>query len=254
MKKIILTEENIYRGNLILINPGHPARNLSCPLSAADARYKDIKLQSHAAAALSELVSSLKQLGFQDEIIPVSGYRTFSQQSEIYQSSLSENGREFTEKFVAIPGHSEHQSGLAIDLALKRNFIDFICPDFPAEGICGEFKRRAPSHGFILRYPKDKEDITCISHEPWHFRYVGTPHSRIIRDKGLTLEEYVDFIAKHTKSQPFLYKDNLGTAEIFFLPLEDNKRTSLTLSENSHFEISGNNADGFIVTVFHRVA
>ena len=68
--------------------------------------------------------------------------------------------------------------------------MDFICPEFPYDGICGHFRALAPDYGFILRYTKEKEAITGISEEPWHFRYVGVPHARIITDRGLCLEEY----------------------------------------------------------------
>lgn len=60
--------------------------------------------------------------------------------------------------------------------------------------ICDEFRKAAPDYGFIQRYAKNKEEITGISHEPWHFRYVGYPHSRIIKDNGFSFEEYTEFI------------------------------------------------------------
>ena len=109
----------------------------------------------------------------------------------IYTDSLRENGPEFTAKFVAMPGHSEHLTGLAIDLGLRQPKIDFIRPAFPYEGICQKFRELAPAYGFIERYPKGKEHITGIAHEPWHFRYVGTPYSETMAFKGMTLEEYL---------------------------------------------------------------
>ena len=84
-----------------------------------------------------------------------------------------ENGEEFTNQFVARPGHSEHQTGLAIDLGLKQPDIDFLRPYFPYKGICQTFRELSTDYGFIERYPAGKEAITGIAHEPWHFRYVG---------------------------------------------------------------------------------
>ena len=107
-----------------------------------------------------------------------------------YLQSLLENGEEFTNKFVARPGHSEHQTGLAIDLGLKQPDIDFLRPNFPYEGICQTFRELAADYGFIERYPVGKEAITGIAHEPWHFRYVGVPHAKIMVDHNWTLEEY----------------------------------------------------------------
>ncbi len=114
------------------------------------------------------------------------------EQTQIYEDSLRENGGEFTKKFVALPGCSEHQTGLAIDLGLCKEEIDFICPDFPYEGICQKFRQMAPDYGFVERYPAGKEKVTGIGHEPWHFRYVGRPHARIMTDRGLVLEEYLE--------------------------------------------------------------
>lgn len=150
--------------------------------------YPDILLEREAVCALSRI---MEQLGGWEFIVPVSGWRSLEEQLGIYEKSLRENGTEFTTKFVAMPGHSEHQTGLAIDLGLRQPEIDFIRPAFPYEGICQKFRELAPAYGFIERYPKGKEQITGIAHEPWHFRYVNTPHSEIMTSKELTLEEYL---------------------------------------------------------------
>ena len=122
---------------------------------------------------------------------PVSGWRSFEEQTDIYQNSLVKNGRSFTRKYVALPGHSEHQTGLAIDLGLRGPELDFIRPDFPYTGICQRFRERAVDFGFVERYPAGKEAVTGITHEPWHFRYVGPAHAREIVRRGLALEEYL---------------------------------------------------------------
>lgn len=116
------------------------------------------------------------------------------EQQSIFDSSLLENGEEFTRKFVALPGCSEHQTGLAIDLGLKQEEVDFICPEFPYTGICQKFRERAAAYGFIERYQKEKERITGISQEPWHFRYVGCPHAKIMEKYHLCLEEYSELL------------------------------------------------------------
>ena len=112
---------------------------------------------------------------------------------------MAERGIDFARKYVALPACSEHETGLAIDLALNAPDIDFICPEFPRTGICRKFRELAPYYGFIERYQKAKEPITGISEEPWHFRYVGTPHSVVIAEKGLSLEEYVERSAESTR-------------------------------------------------------
>lgn len=173
---------------LILVNRKHPICDEPDDLVSVSYAYPEIKLRWAAQTSLTNLLDAI---GCADQIIPISGYRTQQEQIEIYESSLLENGLVFTKKYVALPGCSEHQTGLAIDLALNQGNIDFICPDFPYDGICGEFRKQAPKYGFIERYPKGKEAITSIAHEPWHFRYVGCPHAEIITTMNLTLEEYI---------------------------------------------------------------
>ncbi len=148
----------------------------------------DILLECRAAYALRRLIKDLDAF---DKIVPVSGFRTRQEQQDIWDQSLKDNGLAYTRQYVAVPGCSEHEMGLAIDLALKQEQIDFICPDFPQDGICGKFRSLAPNYGFILRYPKGKEAITKIAWEPWHFRYVGIPHAKWIAEHQLTLEEYL---------------------------------------------------------------
>ena len=175
--------------SLILVNSQHTySQDTKQDLISVHDDHPDILLEREAVCALSRI---MEPLGGWEFIVPVSGWRSLEEQLEIYAKSLQENGPEFTAKFVAIPGHSEHQTGLAIDLGLRQPDIDFIRPAFPYEGICQKFRELAPAFGFIERYPAGKEHITGIAHEPWHFRYVGTPHSEIMTFKGLTLEEYL---------------------------------------------------------------
>lgn len=175
--------------SLILVNRRHAySRDAEQDLIPVQEDYPNILLEREAAHALSLI---MEQLDGWRLIVPVSGWRSLEEQLTIYEESLRENGPEFTAKFVAMPGHSEHQTGLAIDLGLRQPEIDFIRPAFPYESICQRFRELAPAYGFIERYPADKEHITGIAHEPWHFRYVNTPHSEIMAFKRLTLEEYL---------------------------------------------------------------
>ena len=164
MKSIILNKEKIYTGNLVLVNALCPLHNSTVnSLTPANLRFPDILIQRDAANVLQLIFDKISA---QNAIVPVSGYRSAAEQRSIFDSSLKENGEEFTRKYVALPDHSEHQTGLAIDLGLNQADIDFIHPDFPCWGICGEFRKAAPFYGFIERYAKGKEEITGISHEP----------------------------------------------------------------------------------------
>lgn len=232
--------EAVYEGNLILINEKW---GIKCDCNNGLVRIGDeVFLNCEAAGALKKAIESV---GNGEMIVPVSGFRSAEEQKAIFQNSMRENGEVFTRQFVALPGHSEHQTGLAIDLGLKADNIDFICPDFPYEGICQRFRETAPRYGFIERYQKGKENITGIAHEPWHFRYVGLPHAEIMTDGGLTLEEYTDFIKRFTFDKPL----GKSGAEVYYEEVRESK-CSVRVPDKGKISVSGNNLDGVIVTVF----
>ena len=158
MKTITLYKNDIHKGSLILVNKFFPIVRSEDDIlmRAIDDDNQDIYLESTTAAVLSHMFITLN---CQENIVPISGYRSFKKQQSIYEKSLRDNGREFTEKYVALPNHSEHQTGLAVDLALKRDNIDFICPDFPYQGICNDFRNKAPLYGFIERYQKARRKL-----------------------------------------------------------------------------------------------
>lgn len=238
--RVDLSPRDIHYGSLIEVNGKHGLpRDYDCAMFRVE-DGSEVTMQRNAAVLLGKL---LEVTGGR-EIALVSGYRSAEEQRRIWDDSLRENGREFTKKYVAAPFHSEHQTGLAIDLGLKKGHIDFIRPKFPYDGICGEFRRRAADFGFVERYPKGKEDITGIAHEPWHFRYVGVPHAEIMNAKGFTLEEYLLWIRKFRfGGSPLIFRRDSLRAEIFFL-----EAYSARIELTEPYSISGNNADGFIIT------
>lgn len=251
--RLNLAKSYIHIGNLVLVNKKNPINKPESltirNLKTVNSHYQKILLDKTAAIMLRKLIQACDG---ENEIVPVSGFRPLSEQIAIYNDSLNENGEDFTNKYVALPNHSEHQTGLAIDVAKNESDIDFICPSFPYEGICQDFREKAAQYGFIQRYPKGKEAITGISHEPWHFRYVGNPHSQIISDNNFTLEEYIEYLKQFPYEGMHLQVKNQGwTAEIFYVnALEEAKTVYLT--ENLLYDVSGNNIDGFIVTVWRQ--
>ena len=246
MKNNITTKTSICKGNLILINSIYSLNtDEDAELILVD-ENSNILLQRQAAIFLKELMDSINGWNY---IVPVSGWRSFEEQTKIWNDTIKKSGPEFTKKFVAAPGHSEHQSGLAIDLGLKQKNIDFICPEFPYTGICQKFRSLAADYGFIQRYPADKENITGISHEPWHFRYVGVPHAKIMKEHDFTLEEYIAFLKQYCKSKtPYTLLSSDRQIQIYYIPSE--KETDIQSLINGNFPcvISGNNADGYIIT------
>lgn len=237
----------IHSGLLILVNSEHPIQHMERPVLAPAVPGSDILLDTRAAAMLSGLIS---RLGAAGEIVPVSGWRSAEEQQEIWDGSMLENGAEFTRKYVALPGCSEHQTGLAIDLALRADSIDFIRPEFPYDGICGRFRALAADYGFVERYKSGKEDITGIAAEPWHFRYVGRPHARIMCDMGLCLEEYVEYLRSYPYPERLLeVRGEIYEAEVGFAGARD----ALGLPD-APYQVSGNNVDGYIYTLWRKPA
>ncbi len=239
MSYIELKKENIGKGYLVLINPDNLLKQVMSNLVSFSDEYKEIKLEKKVSEQLELALNEIKS---ENKIVLVSGYRTLEEQTRIYETSLKENGEEFTRKFVALPNASEHQTGLAIDLALNEGNIDFIAPSFPYHTICQEFRKIASKYGFIERYKDEKKHITKISKEEWHFRYVGYPHSKIIEDKDLCLEEYIEYLKQFIyPNKPLKYEKY----NIFYIPYKDESYIQI----NKNFSISGNNIDGFILTV-----
>ncbi len=147
----------------------------------------DPQLRKEAARALEAMFLAAEQAGY--TLYIKSAYRSYQTQNTMYHNRVDKLNKD--DGVVAYPGSSDHQTGLGVDILnyewTKREGMT------PAFGDTAEAQWMASvcaDYGFILRYMKDKEDITGIIYEPWHFRYVGEPAARYIMDNGLTLEEF----------------------------------------------------------------
>ena len=181
-------------GPLALVNRQHPLQGgFTIPLAPPDEAFPEILMEQQAAKMLA---ACIRAVGGAGRIVPVSGWRSRKEQQAIWDDTLAKQGEAFTRSYVALPGCSEHGTGLAIDLAEAADEIDFIRPAFPYDGVCGAFRRAAARYGFVERYRADKTAQTGIAAEPWHFRYVGVPHALLMEQRGLCLEEYLDLLAE----------------------------------------------------------
>ena len=180
-------------GPLALVNRQHPLPSgTRLSLTPPDEGYPEILMECQAARMLA---ACLREIGAQGRIVPVSGWRSHAEQRRLWADTLAREGESFTRSYVACPGCSEHETGLAIDLAEAADEIDCIRPAFPYDGVCGAFRRAAARYGFIERYRAGKAALTGIAAEPWHFRYVGAPHALLMDQRGLCLEEYIALLA-----------------------------------------------------------
>ena len=249
MKALTLKREALNQGSLLLVNARHPLPESVALERLTPFNGSGVLLERRTALVLENLFHAL---GCGSSFLPVSGYRTLEEQKQIYASSLAEHGEKFTRKYVALPDCSEHQTGLAIDLALNREPVDFIRPWFPRDGICGRFREKMTSYGFVERYPEGKEGITGIAAEPWHFRYVGIPHAAIMERHGFCLEEYIDYLSLFPADGRHLEIEIQNKSfEIFYQKLDpEEPSVTLSLPSSLPFQVSGTNTGGFAVTLW----
>ncbi len=156
-------------------------------LEKIDPKYanEDKYLRKVAKEAFEKLSEHAKKEGYQ--IIAVSAYRDFDYQKELFHSYVEAKGIQYASLCCAEAGHSEHQTGLALDVMGSNMDYD----DFESSIEFPWMQKNAYRYGFILRYPKGKEKITGFKYEPWHYRYVGEKIAKEIYEQNLTLEEYL---------------------------------------------------------------
>lgn len=175
-----------YNYYLLLINKENPLDNNYIPSNLTPITYVDYIVRENESMLLDQDVLRAYTLLYNDaskqglSLTIFSGYRSFEKQQTLFEKSKNES-------YVAKPGFSEHQSGLAIDISrrdigLTTNFMYTKEYKF--------LKDNAYKYGFINRYPKEKEKITGYPFEPWHYRYVGNEIAEYLYLNNLTLEEY----------------------------------------------------------------
>lgn len=195
---------------------------------------------------LSRMMDDFNAATGYDDIVIIGGFRTTERQQELYDEDLENTGLEVSDR-VALPGHSEHESGYAVDFTTSTTW------DYDGTGEYDWINKNCWKYGFILRYNENKTDITQIKYEPWHYRYVGIPHAYYIYTNDICLEEYIDLLKNYTyESEHLCFTDENGEEyEIYYVPSDDgSENTIVPIPTSVKYEISGNNIDGFIVTVY----
>ncbi len=154
------------------------------------------EMDARVAPAMREMIEAAAEDGV--ELMICSAYRSVEKQQSLFDASVQnymaqgmteEEATEKTATETAIPGTSEHQTGLSADIVtptyqtLDEGFADTDAGKWLSE--------HAAEYGFVLRYPKDKQDITGIIYESWHYRFVGKTHAKLMKESGMCLEEYL---------------------------------------------------------------
>lgn len=172
-------EKPLYVDGMLLVN-----KEYGLP---EDYDPNDGKLEDEVIEAFEEMKEAAKKDGITINIR--SGYRSYSIQKQLYDDYVRRDGKENADRYSAVPGFSEHQTGLAIDITTEDK-ITSIGPWFDETPQAKWIYENAYKYGFVLRYPKGKEHITGYKTESWHYRYIGKEHSKNFNMNDLTLEEY----------------------------------------------------------------
>lgn len=175
-------------GTAFLVNRQHAVSQFYVPMTRkVIGPGMSQTMRDDAAAALEDMFAGAKEEGINLAI--VSGYRSYSKQSSIYARKKATQGQEAADRVSARPGTSEHQLGMAMDLAKKGS--SQLNTGFGKTKEGQWVSANAHKYGFIVRYPQEYEDVTGYMYEPWHVRYVGKELAREIYESGVPMEIYM---------------------------------------------------------------
>lgn len=186
--------------NMILVNPwNYLPEDFTVELEAIENGHK---VDKRIAAQLEAMLRAAREEGLEPLI--VSSYRTMEKQDSLHNNRIKrfmEEGLDLDEaiieagKWVAVPGTSEHQTGLAVDIVAESfPVLEAEQENTPEQKWLME---NSWKFGFIMRYPNDKSELTGIYYEPWHYRYVGGEAAKEIYEAGICFEEYLESLAQN---------------------------------------------------------
>ncbi len=246
-----LEEGAVYTGDLLLVNnqvlyrfpEEQPLTSIyEGKTGSYYVRDKEVYLAPTALEALNRMLDAFRDQGGSKTVNVVAGYRTEAFQQHLFDQSVERNGREHAEEFVAQPGGSEHHTGLVVDFSIFHE--DGTSEEYRGTGEYAWINGNCQDYGWVVRYAKEKEPLTGIGDEPWHFRYVGVPHATVMAEEGLCLEEYTDYLKAFPFDGRHLAVDCGGEQyEIWYCA-----GTAAYLPDSGEYTVSGNNVDGVVVT------
>lgn len=212
-------------------------------LDCYNVRDTNVFLEARVMEPLNRMLSDFCADTGCTDLVLCAGYRTEAEQQALWDRSMETYGPEHTEQYLAAPGASEHHTGLAVDFSLY-DVATGVTYDFDGSGDSAWMLEHSWEYGFIQRYPEGKAEITGISTEPWHFRFVGQPHAALIHQNGLCLEEYVEWLRQYPYDGAHLTAQVDGTNyELWYCPGDE-----LQYPETGTYTVSGDNCGGAVIT------
>ena len=250
---ITVDRDTLAQGTLSLVSNAHPC-TFPTGLSLVNLyeesqgdyalRSSDILLCATALEPLQQLCRDFRAATGSEDLLICAGYRSRQEQQDLWDNAMALHGEDYTRQYFSQPGASEHHTGLAVDFSLY-NVAQGQSYDFDGAGSSAWMLENSWKYGFVQRYPADKVSITGISEEAWHFRYVGQPHTAIMYQQNLCLEEYITLLQSYPWDGEHLTETLDGvTYELWYCP-EDNIRVPV----QGDYSLSGDNQGGCIVTV-----
>ena len=220
---------NTYK--LLLVNAQYPNEEIDQGIGLVSA-YKRVPISNQNILLEEETLQNVERMveaGRKDGFNPVitSGYRTREVQATLFEEAQDKD-------YVARPGESEHELGLAIDVHSFNGVRN--------ANLYNWFDVHAYQYGFILRYPESKFELTGIAYEPWHYRFVGIPHSFYISQNNICLEEYINVFVP---DKLYTLRDEKRTYLIYrATPVHGEIRVPATVK----YDVSGDGTGSYIVT------
>lgn len=256
-EKIIKGPQDLHRGELLLINSDNAytftMEDELIPLALRKNKtYKimdaNMQLSGKMLIALNRMMADFEKDTGKHDMIVTSAYRSLEEQKQIFKEKANEFGEEEALKWAMFPGYSEHHMGYAVDLSICTD--DHIYVPYKGQNEYAWINQNAFKYGIIRRYTEEKTGITGISNEPWHYRYVGIPHAYLMTIHGFCLEEYLSYIRQFTfKEEHLMMTTDQGTYEIYYVPAKQYE-TKIPVPQGKTYTISGDNVEGFIVTLY----
>ena len=247
--EIPLDTEEIYSGNLITVNVNNIYRfppediNVVTLYDHISTQYYGVSdftvcLDEEVVEHLNQLMEDFAENQHNTDIVVIGGYRSAEDQTQRYNNGIS----------GVIGGFSDYHTGRSFDMGVfpqDGSGSGYYSPT----GIYSWIDEHASDYGFVVRYPEGKEVFTNERARTQTYRYVGVPHSTYMKQNNLCLEEYIEKLKSYTINKPLEISSGTSLYKVYYTASGDGTTTDVGVPLGSDYEISGNNQDGFIVSV-----
>ena len=248
----------IYEGDLVLVNneygysfPQVPIAEVVAETKTDDywVRDRSVMLQPQAITSFNLMMAAFRAATGKRDIMIYNGYVSYETQESNYEAAVDKCGEEEASLYAPKPGGYDAHTGLLAELRVY-NQSDKSYSTFDGTGDHSWIVNNAYRYGFVLRYPTGKELTTGVNGAANKYRYVGMPHSQLMYNNSLTLEEYHITVKNYRYDTAHWSCESDGIVyDVYYVPAGEGSTTDVPVPIGASYSLSGNNVDGFIVTV-----